>query len=103
MVMEQKHGEGVGAKQMLLFVELHPCPKALPGPAGMGMQMVQELLHGHGEGAGGCTWVSKKQVTLVDHQTCVRGVQESQGESSALDQMWLGAFEHVAGSHGRQR
>lgn len=36
---------------MLLLVELHPGPKASPGPAGAGMRRVQEAgLLRHGEG-----------------------------------------------------
>lgn len=45
MAMEQECGGGGGveAEQMLLLLtDLHPCPKPLYRPAGMGMQRVQE-------------------------------------------------------------
>lgn len=44
MAMEQEcGGGGVEAEQMLLLLtDLHPCPKPLYRPAGMGMQRVQE-------------------------------------------------------------
>lgn len=53
---------GLGARQMLNFTKLHPCPKARREPAGTGLQAAQELLQpkaGQELGApwGGSGWV----------------------------------------------